>query len=282
MDYLGMRLTGRKTPLIHAGNAASLGLFDMEKGCFLTDIIRGLNGDERILPDVTCRMELLGSYRDVPVSVAIGDNQASFLGAVNEIEDTLLVNVGTGSQISVFSKKYCSIEGIETRPFIENDYLLVGSSLCGGRAYALLEQFFRSYAKALGQEDSSQYEIMNNLLSEKAEKTEKLKVTTTFSGTRENPEKRGVISNISTENFTPTALIEGVLEGMAEELYDMYTLIKPYLEKPLQEMTASGNGIRKNSCLQKIVSEYFHLPLNLSVRREEAACGAALSGILAD
>ena len=35
-DYLGMKLTGRKTPLVHASNAGSFGLnlFDSEKGEF--------------------------------------------------------------------------------------------------------------------------------------------------------------------------------------------------------------------------------------------------------
>ena len=33
-------------------------------------------------------------------------------------------------------------EEIETRPFNEKCYLIVGSSLCGGRAYATLASFF--------------------------------------------------------------------------------------------------------------------------------------------
>lgn len=32
------------------------------------------------LPEICEDMEVLGMYKDIPVTVAIGDNQASFLG----------------------------------------------------------------------------------------------------------------------------------------------------------------------------------------------------------
>ena len=77
-------------------------------------------------------------YKDIPVTVAIGDNQASFLGAAGSENNTLLVNMGTGGQISVLTDQYFETEGIEARPFLGGKYLLVGASLCGGKAYALL------------------------------------------------------------------------------------------------------------------------------------------------
>lgn len=54
-DYLGMVLTGRKTSLLHLSNAASLGFFDTEKGCFLekelflagADLVASGNGYRR-------------------------------------------------------------------------------------------------------------------------------------------------------------------------------------------------------------------------------------------
>lgn len=94
-------------------------------------------------PDVCTEIEKLGTYRGRTVTTAIGDNQASFLGAAGDEENTLLVNMGTGGQISVLSGQYFSGDGIEARPFLNGKYLLAGASLCGGKAYALLEQFFR-------------------------------------------------------------------------------------------------------------------------------------------
>ena len=71
----------------------------------------------------------------------IGDNQASFLRSVRDKTAEMLVNVGTGSQFSVFTPHYLQADGLETRPMPGGGYLLAGASLCGGRAYALLEQF---------------------------------------------------------------------------------------------------------------------------------------------
>lgn len=280
MDYLGMRLTGRRTPLMHSSNAASLGLYDAKKNGFRADILQKAGADADILPEVTDDFISVGSYKGIPVSAAIGDNQASFLGSVENAADSVLVNMGTGGQISVLSDTYFTAKGIEVRPFVKGHYLLAGSSLCGGRAYALLEHFFRSYAEAAGITGVDHYSVMGKILDEKND-GEKLKVNTTFSGTREKPEKRGSIKNIGTENFTPKALIGGVLEGMAEELYKMYRKIEKGLAGPKTRMVASGNGIRKNRHLQEVMSEKFGMSLELAKREEEAAYGAAVSGMIA-
>ena len=280
MDYLGMRLTGRRTPLMHSSNAASLGLYDAKKNGFRADILQKAGADADILPEVTDDFISVGSYKGIPVSAAIGDNQASFLGSVENAADSVLVNMGTGGQISVLSDTYFTAKGIEARPFVKGHYLLAGSSLCGGRAYALLEHFFRSYAEAAGITGVDHYSVMGKILDEKND-GEKLKVNTTFSGTREKPEKSGSIKNIGTENFTPKALIGGVLEGMAEELYKMYRKIEKGLAGPKPRMVASGNGIRKNRHLQEVMSEKFGMGLELAKREEEAAYGAAVSGMIA-
>ena len=200
MDYLGMRLTDRKTPLMHSSNASSLGLYDAEKGCFMTGVLQEMGVDVRILPEVTDDFVSIGTYKGIPVSTAIGDNQASFLGSVENAADSILVNIGTGGQISVLSDGYFTAKGIEARPFVRGHYLLAGSSLCGGRAYALLEHFFRSYVEAAGVSGVDHYEVMGRMVDEKTG-GERLKVNTAFSGTREKPEKRGYIKNIGTENF---------------------------------------------------------------------------------
>ena len=40
MDYIGMKMTGRREPLMHSSNAASLGMFDVRERCFMREIIR--------------------------------------------------------------------------------------------------------------------------------------------------------------------------------------------------------------------------------------------------
>lgn len=276
-DYLGMVLTERKAPLLHVSNASSLGFFDIIKGRFMEEELKKIGVDTGILPEVTDEIQILGSYKGIPVGIGIGDNQASFLGSVGVQEGGILLNMGTGGQISVLSDTYFSMKGIETRPFINGKYLLVGASLCGGRAYAVLEKFFRSYAEAAGAGNGCQYELMAKLGAEGERKDDGMRVDTTFNGTRTNPLKRGSIFNISEDNFTPSGIIYGVLEGMARELYDMFEKIKDETGIEAKLLVASGNGLRKNELLCKICSRMFGTELVLAPCKEEAAMGAALS-----
>ncbi len=123
-DYLVMRLCSLKKPIVHITDAASFGLYDLENNKFNYDADMEVVSDYRIA----------GSYKNIPVSVAIFDNQASVFSALKE-ENELLINVGTGSQVSVVTDKIIDLPNIETRPYFDNKYLVVGSALCGGRAF---------------------------------------------------------------------------------------------------------------------------------------------------
>ncbi len=280
MDYVAMGLTGAKRPLLHATNAASLGLYDLSQGGFDTAALEKLPLSPAFLPKVVTDCRVLGEYttssRPIPVTVAIGDNQAAFLGSVREPEKTILVNIGTGSQVSLCLLDTVGIltGAVETRPYLGDSVLVSGSGLCGGRAYAILERFFRRYAVMLGLPDSAQYELLNRLAAEGMSTGYVLDVRTTFCGTREDPTLRGQIAGIDEDNFTPEGLAAGVLTGMAMELYNMVEKIIP---SDRTVLVASGNGVRKNPVLRQILQAVFGLPLCMPAHQEEAAFGAAMS-----
>lgn len=275
-DYLGMVLTARAKPLLHTSMAASLGFFDIRSNSFDTEMLKKAGVDLSLLPAVTDDIAVLGTYRSIPVTVAIGDNQAGFLGSCGTDKQALLINMGTGGQISVLSDSYMEAEGIEARPFLKGNYLLVGASLCGGRAYAILENFFRTYLFAATGQEKQQYDVMEKLVQKGLVSSDPLTVVTAFGGTRAHPELRGSISNIGESNFTPEALIFGVLQGMAQELFGLYRKICSDSQIRPTQLIASGNGLRKNKTLQEICSSTFQAPLTLAPYEEEAAYGAAL------
>lgn len=74
MDYIGMKMTGRREPLMHSSNAASLGMFDVRERCFMREIIRDAGIQEDLLPETSDEFAVLGKYRGRKVSLAIGDN----------------------------------------------------------------------------------------------------------------------------------------------------------------------------------------------------------------
>ena len=286
MDYFGMCLTGRKKPVVHVSNAAGFGFFDGRNMKFETEKLSKMGVKENWLPEVCTGIEKLGLYRNRQVTTAIGDNQASFLGAAGKEENTLLVNMGTGGQISILSDQYFAEKGIEARPFLNGKYLLVGSSLCGGKSYALLEQFFRRVVKAATGEDSFLYPVMEQFAktgkeqSNRISEDRKLKIRTTFDGTRTDPKSSGSIQGLTSDNFTPEAFTYGILEGMGDELYQMYRTIKNGTGIQIKNLIGSGNGVRKNPVFCEMLEELFQNKLVLSAYKEEAAAGAAISSTL--
>lgn len=267
MDYVTINLTGNNKPLLHTSVAASFGLYDIVNCEFNLKALKKLSLNKEILPDITNKREITGYYKNIPVYIPIGDNQASVLSSY--CENAVILNYGTGSQMSVITDKYKEIKGLETRPFTENRFMLCGAALCGGRAYALLEKFFRAYVKEAEGKDENQYETLNKLaLSGSSD----IKFSTKFAGTRENTDEKAFVTGLTENNFTPENFIWSLIKGMAEELYDFYKLTNENYSK----IILTGNGARKNKALIKAVKEVFKGEAELSEINEEAAYGAAV------
>lgn len=272
-DYIALRLTENKTPIIHSSIAASFGMFDIENNCFKTDKLKKANMYSISVPKVTDEFCVFGNYRDAAVSVAIGDNQASFLGSVENLDDSILINIGTGSQISVVCDiERTDLETGEIRPLIKDKNIFCGSALCGGASYAVLESFFRNFVSEVNGDSSPLYEKMNHLAYEAYHSGKKpLMVDTRFCGSRSNPESKGAILDITDKNFTPDRLVLGFIYGICNELYEL--LPKDIKKKSI---VASGNAVRKNKVFKHVMEEIFEMPVKIPLYGEEASVGAAL------
>lgn len=276
-DYIAAKLSGQTTPRMDPSHAASLGLFDGEAGAFSREALGALGLNPDILPAVGGPGILGKTPAGRSVSLAIGDNQSSFIGATGGRNRGVLVNMGTGGQISIYVPEHVQREGLETRPFPLGGSLLVGASLCGGRSYALLEQFFRQTVKMVTGEEPSCYGAMERLLEQSGPVEDFPRFQTTFAGTRQDPNQRGAITGISTDNFTPLHWIYGMMHGMAEELYELYRKgLSGGAETSPEALYGAGNGLRRNPFLRAIVERRFGCAMTLSPYEEEAACGAAL------
>lgn len=276
-DYVAARLTGvMATDVTHA---ASWGLCDLHVRRWDEELVARLGLPPGLLPEIRPDLAELGFVRadlDLPpqvmVRLPIGDNQASYIGACGFDGDALLLNLGTGGQISLPIPSFACCEGMETRPMPFGGFLLVGASLCGGRAYAVLEQFFRETLTAFtgcAPSSGELYAAMDRLA---AAATGELVVDTRFAGTRLDPAARGRIEGIGLENFTPGALARGVTRGMIRELAAM---VPAERRGSYARVVVSGNAIRRNPLAMPFVSEAFDLPCTAAETPEEAAAGAA-------
>lgn len=284
-DYIAMKLAGQKAPALHSSMAASLGMYDMAENRFDTEKIEAAGMDPAYFPKVLTEEKSIGLWNGkILVSPAFGDNQASFLGSVGS-GSNVLVNVGTGSQVSVLGNSLKSFPSLECRPFMEGKYLYVGSSLCGGYSYSLLKGFFEEVFRMCGQNEIPELYSYMNAAGRKAKEAgnPELLVDTRFRGSRANPALRGKIEQISPDNLTPGALVFGILRGICQELLDFY---KEYEDQDNQAqnyscITGSGNGIRQNPLLQDIFQEDFQKELVIPACAEEASYGSAMFSLYA-
>lgn len=275
MDYVAASLAQETKMMVHATNAASFGLFDVKSGEFDKAAVKAL-GISLAMPRVVDEKTVVGYYRNVPITVAIGDNQSSFYGSIKDEEKMLLINFGTGSQVSLVTDTYLvTKEELEVRPYLGGKYLLCGCALCGGKAFEALERFFAAYMKYAGKENSTQYAVLNALTEKAYHETKALSVHTTFAGTRCNLQEKGAIKGITVNNFTPEALSLGVLQGMVDELYDFFQKMEVNTPKAI---VASGNVVQKNKVINRLLRDTFSSKVNITAYHEEAALGAAMYG----
>lgn len=274
-DLAALRLCGLKHTVVHPTNAASLGFCNADGTEFDLEALTKLGIDHKILPKISGNTEAIGAYRKIHVSVAIGDNQAGVFGSLAD-DSYALLNIGTGGQISSVkaSEKTCSSDPrCEIRPYFYGKHLYSGSTLCGGRAFALLESFVENILVSFGLSPKKS-EVYEYLIegAMKASPVSQLNISTLFSGSRAEPEKRGSICGITTENFNINELSDGFLRGVIDELYELFCK----MNESCNRLVISGNALRSNPALRRAAADRFGCELLTPDHIEEAAFGAAL------
>ncbi len=223
--------------------------------------------------------QIIGLQAGIPVMVSCGDNQASFAGSVADYDEIALINIGTGGQVSVHAKEAVGAPGLEARPFMDGRYLLVGAGLVGGRTFAWLRDFVAAVGRDVFDvaiESDAIYDTLTRLAGEVDPGADDLAFEPLLTGTREAPDRRGVMAGIGTSNFTPGHLCRALFEGVAEQFRLLYEAAIATGTKRRTRLVGAGNGIRRNPVLREILEASFELSMQLPEHTEEAAYGAAL------
>jgi len=279
MDYTAMRLAGESAPVTDPSNAAGMGVYLPAEQSFDHSAIERLGIDPSILPHLAQGSELVRKGKDgMLIAGTVGDNQASFLGAIRDPAASLLLNLGTSGQISLFRTTPDLVPGLDTRPFPEG-FLVVGATLSGGKSLALLAEFYRAVVELSGCKGGLDvYEMMNRIVSAETAAEGGPTVDTRFAGSRgDGKVAAGKIENITLRNFTPARLTAGFMDGMARELHELYALLPEDVRRNHQILVGSGNTVRNNPAVRDRLGRTFGSDAILVPRHaEEAAFGAAL------
>jgi len=289
-DYFANILGKNKKVVINPSMSHSIGLYDVYSDKWNTDSIQKLGLEKIIFPQIVNNNYIIGYVRkdngDIPVVTALGDNQASFSGSVINKEDSILLNVGTGTQLSFLAKrdeidkyqKYIDGAKIQIRPFDKDSFLIATSFINGGTVYKSLFNFFKETGQKLfGIEDIDEdllWRNMENLGKQNLYKADSLSVCPILEEERNITGQKASITNIDTTNLNPGDFITGFLIGLAEYYK---TGFFPELADKINYICGSGNGLKKNKLFREIIERQFEHPLYLTSYGEEAAVGAALN-----
>jgi sugar (pentulose or hexulose) kinase len=291
-DSVTAYLTGAP-PCTDPTDAGSTALYDLASGDWAWPLIQDLGLPAEIMAPVKPTGSLAGGLRfeiatacglppNTPVGVALGDNQASFLGSVRQPDKSLLLNVGTGAQCSALINRFQRLSELDTRAFLGDRFLLVGAGLFGGRSYTYLQNLFKQVGKAFygSDDDSELYERMNLLAGDIPPGCDGLKCSPFFTGTRVDPSVRASFTGISPDNLTPGHLTRALLEGMAEAFHSFTHSMRP-ITGERSVLVGAGNGIRRNPVFADILARRWGLPMTQPAWEEAGAVGAALCAAVA-
>lgn len=287
-DYFASLMTGKVS--MSPSMAQSVGLFDIHTNQWDENSIQRLELNIELFPKIVEESTIIGygsrNGTSIPVVVAMGDNQASFMGSVIDKNESILLNVGTGTQISaligkdeksIFDKYIDNIE-TQLRPYNADTYLMSTSLVNGGSVYKALFNFFKESAETLFEldyiDDNRLWTNMEKAASQNKEITKLPEVEPLFAGQRKDPDKKGKITDLTLTNFTPGSLIAGFLVGLARYYK---TGVFPELSERVKYVCGSGNGLKKNRELVEVIEKVFEKSIHLTIYNEEAAVGAVLS-----
>lgn len=287
-DYVVAKLTGRP-PVTDPTNAGGSGLFDVIAGAWDQALVGRLGLPLQILPSVVPSASRAGGVgpavaaatglaRGTPVFAACGDNQASFAGSVASYDDSILVNVGTGAQVSAHTPAYARVGNLETRRHADGGFLIVGAGVAGGRAYAFLRDTFLAVGRTVFDLRGTRalYAKMNRLAAAVPPGAEGLTCEPLFFGSRLEPHRRGAWSGVTSANFSPGHMARAVLEGMSEQYRRLAVEMSEAGLGPRPRLVVAGTAVRRNPVLREALARAFGVPANLPVHGDEAAVGAAL------
>jgi sedoheptulokinase len=298
VDYVILALTGAEEPTTDYTMAETMGMFDPFQGTWDTGLLRDLGVPQTMLPLVLPPTRVagmvaldwlrdLGNNRDIPVCSTLGDNQAGYLASAGDPDRAVLINIGTGSQISVAVPRETALElqgrvdglDVTLRPFVDDGFLVAGSALAGGVAYRKLHDFYATVARELfGVSESKDLYSRMEETARLAGDTGGLTVHPALGGSRSRPHERGAVEGLSFGNLTPGHLSYAMLEGILKTLRGM---MGQHLLEGRDQFVGSGNGLRKNRLMREIAEDVFGHPLLIPRIPEEAAVGAAMNGAVA-
>ncbi|MCP5085910.1 MAG: glycerol kinase GlpK [Rhodobacteraceae bacterium] len=285
-SFLIWHLTGGKSHVTDATNAARTMLYDIRKGCWSSTICNLLDIPMQMLPEVkdsaaefgVTRADLFGS--EIPILGVAGDQQAATIGQACFEPGMIKSTYGTGcfvlintGDVPVYSKHRLLTTiayQLDGKPI----YALEGSIFIAGAVV----QWLRDGLKIIRNADETQG------LAETADETENVILVPAFTGLGApywNAECRGAMFGI-TRNTGPAEIAKAALNSVAFQTHDLIEAIaEDWTDSDLSVLRVDG-GMTKSDWTMQALADQLSIPIDRPENTETTALGAAyLAGLRA-
>ena len=206
----------------------------------------------------------------IPVVYGSGDHMAQCVGNGAITPNSLVVNIGTGGQVSVCSEEARVDPQLRLQMFchaLPQRYTIYGATLSSGLALKWLKE------NVLG---SASFADMDALAAQVPAGSEELLHLPYLCGERTpymNPDATGLFLGLRLTHDR-RHFIRSVMEGVSFSLKDSLCILQQ-MGIPLSSVIASGGGAASPLWMQ-MLADIFELPVRVSATGEQACLGACL------
>ncbi|MCL2249036.1 MAG: xylulokinase [Oscillospiraceae bacterium] len=288
-DYLRYKLTGKYGAEV--SDAAGMNMLDVPNRCWSDEVLKKLEIDHSLLPDVHESSELAGHItaevaaltglsEGTPVVYGGGDNAAAAIGTGVVEKGKAFITIGTSGVIFAHADSVAVDPGGRVHTFcsaVPGAWTVMSCTLAAGMSLQWLRNNFfapeMNTAKGLEQDP---YEIMTAQAKRVPIGANRLIYLPYLMGERSpilDPNSRGVFFGLSAIH-TKYDMLRAVLEGVVySQRQNLDVLLGMGVE--FSEIYATGGG-GTSSVWRQMIADVFNLPVTTIQNREGPALGAAI------
>lgn len=287
--YLVHRLTGNyKTSW---ASADPLGIFDLEKKIWSTEILRELEINPDQLPE-TCSpgttlgqvsrfaAEATGLKAGTPVVAGGGDGQSAGLGVNALLTNRAYLNLGTAVVSGMFIKDYVIDRAFRTMASCSGNGYYAETSLRAGTF--LIDWFIKRVLKMTSAQESVIYKDLEEEAKQVPEGSEGVFILPYWNAVMNpfwDPDARGCIIGLSSVHHRGH-LYRAILEGIAMEQSLATEAVEQAAGRKIDEFALIGGGAKSNLWRQ-IIADACNKRIMKMNTEEASSLGAGISAAMA-
>ncbi len=238
----------------HSTMLAGLGFYDVSQGRVSQQLLAFFENTTGIALRLNDRVPIgsVAGYwhsktKKIPIYVAVGDHQCAVLGACNVPRETISINIGTGSQVSIIDK---DVDGqIEIRPFFNSSLLTTITHIPAGRVLKEYLGFLEDIVTHCGLTNIDFWSIMQKLKKEDI-LSSTLDFDLSLFRSAWNYQKGGRIGNITENSLTLLNYVGSLVNNFVKQYLEVIAILDPLAE--VHEYILSGGIPRRLPVLQEV------------------------------